>query len=274
MTKLRLERLTRNEEFEACVHLQQATWKYSAGELFPRRAFLLAERVGGHVLGAYDDAAAPVLVAFNLAYPGYRDGSSYLHSQMLAVLPAYRNTGIGRALKLQQRDIALAQGIDLIEWTYDPLEVKNAFFNLERLGAVSRRYVRDFYGPSSSPLQGGLPTDRLYAEWWVRSKRVEKVLAGEPLDSAAERTIEVPFQIDQWKQDGDPRAAETQARLGADLEAAFAGGLVVTGYARQQDGGGRYCLSRKEIPPLGLNQVASIRPASGEGDPGMTSTQR
>ncbi len=243
---LRIERLTESGEFDACVRLQEETWQYSAGELFPRRAFLLAEKLGGHVLGAFDDAGGDgEMVAFNVAYPGYREGMSYLHSQMLAVRPAYRNSGVGRALKLRQRDIALLQGIALIEWTYDPLEIKNAFFNLERLGAVSRRYVRDFYGPSSSPLQGGLPTDRLYAEWWVASERVRRVLAGTYAEGKPEFAVEVPGEIYRWKQEGDARAAAVQVRVREEMEAAFARGLVATGYVRLEDGAGRYVLRRE-----------------------------
>ncbi len=111
-----------------------------------------------------------------MALPGYRNGYPYLHSHMLAVLPEYRNAGLGRRLKLAQRDDAIARGFDLMEWTYDPLEIKNAHLNIARLGAISRRYQPDFYGPSSSPLQGGLPTDRLYAEWWLNSPRVVNLL--------------------------------------------------------------------------------------------------
>ncbi len=244
MTGLRLARLSTNEEFDACVQLQAETWQYSAGEMFPRRAFLLAERLGGHVLGAFDGSS---MVAFNVAYPGYRDGMSYLHSQMLAVLPAYRNAGAGRALKLLQREIAIKQGIELIEWTYDPLEIKNAFFNIERLGAFSQRYVRDFYGPSSSPLQGGLPTDRLYAEWWVRSERVADVLANRTAEPPVMASVAVPSRIYTWKATGDLRAVETQARIRSELEAAFARGLVVTGYQRSDDGGGRYLLSAAPV---------------------------
>ena len=229
MTGLRLARLTTNEEFDECVQLQADTWQYSAGELFPRRAFLLAERLGGHVLGAFDGST---MVAFNVAYPGYRDGMGYLHSQMLAVLPAYRNAGAGRALKLLQREIALQQGIELIEWTYDPLEIKNAFFNIERLGVLSRRYVRDFYGPSSSPLQGGLPTDRLYAEWWVRSERVVDVLAQRTRAVTVVDSVAVSGEIYTWKAAGDLRAVETQARVRSELEKAFANGLAATGYER------------------------------------------
>ena len=240
MTALRLERLTADADYDACVRLQQQTWQYSAGELFPRRAFLLAERLGGHVLGAFD---GDNLVAFNVAYPGYRDGMSYLHSQMLAVLPAYRNAGVGRALKLMQRETAIKQGIELIEWTYDPLEIKNAFFNLERLGAISRRYVRDFYGPSSSPLQGGLPTDRLYAEWWVRSERVARTLAEGRPPAATIETVEVPAEIYRWKEHGDPHATEAQSRVREALERAFAEKLIATGYTRQSSGAGAYLLT-------------------------------
>ena len=236
---LRIERLRKLDQFEQCVGIQSTIWGYSPQELFPRRAFLLADKIGGHVLGAFH---ADVVVAFNLAYPGHRDGHAYLHSQMLAVLPAFRNSGVGRALKLAQRDIALTDGFDLIEWTYDPLEIKNAFFNLHRLGAISRRYVRDFYGPSSSPLQGGLPTDRLYAEWWIRSEHVRRNLVTPTHQDASAGTIQVPGNIYAWKADGDPRAAETQSRLRHELEQAFASGTSALGYIRQEDGTGAFAL--------------------------------
>ena len=93
------------------------------------------------------------MIAFCLAIPGLKPGGKpYLHSHMLGVLPEYRNAGIGRQLKLRQRDDALARGIDLIEWTFDPLEIKNAYFNVERLGAIVRRYVRNQYGTTSAAL--------------------------------------------------------------------------------------------------------------------------
>ena len=126
----------------------------SDADLLPFRMFVVATKIGGQVLGAFDDGR---MVAFCLAIPGLKpDGKVYLHSHMLGVLPEYRNAGIGRQLKLRQRDDALARGIDLIEWTFDPLEIKNAYFNMERLGAIVRRYVRNQYGVSSSPLHGGL----------------------------------------------------------------------------------------------------------------------
>jgi len=235
-------------DFEQCVEIQLAVWGYSDGDLVPKRVFLVAERIGGQVLGAFDGDA---LVGFAMALPGYRDGKPYLHSHMLAVLAQYRNLGLGRRLKLAQRDDALNRGFDLMEWTFDPLEIKNAHLNIARLGAIARRYQRNIYGPSTSVLQGGLPTDRLIVEWWLSSERVrrvlgeetaEKVLAG---DDVVER-IDVPCIIHDWKRDPERRslAESLQTRNRLILESAFARGLAVIGYERCANGDGFFLLGR------------------------------
>jgi predicted GNAT superfamily acetyltransferase len=253
---LRIAALTDLDEFARCVELQLAVWKYDEADLIPKRVFLLAQKIGGQVFGAFDDSIAEEkdrIVAFAMGLPGYRNGRSYLHSHMLAVLPEYRNYGIGRRLKLAQRDDALARGIELMEWTFDPLEIKNAHLNIARLGAICRRYARNFYGSSSSPLQGGLPTDRLYAEWWLRSERVERILhpessstsGGAPVDSAAPSArVVVPRDIREWKEDPARRAEALalQTRNREALEKGFAEGLVVTGYDRTTEGNGVFLL--------------------------------
>ena len=185
-----------------------------------------------------------------MALPGYRNGYPYLHSHMLAVLPEYRNAGLGRRLKLAQRDDAISRGFDLMEWTYDPLEIKNGHLNIARLGAISRRYQPDFYGPSSSPLQGGLPTDRLYAEWWLNSPRVVNLLSGEPQQIHSIERVTVPHTIYQWKQDAQRRslAQELQASNREALQSAFSRGLAVVGYERDSDGNGSFLLSHWEEP--------------------------
>jgi len=155
-------------EFEEVLRLQQAIWGFADIELLPLRFLVVVTRVGGHVFGAYD---GDMMVGFCFAIPGIKPGGRpYLHSHMLGVLPAYQNSGIGRQLKLRQREEALSRGIELIEWTFDPLELKNAFFNIERLGAIVRHYNENQYGVTASPLHGGLPTDRCYAEWWLNSR--------------------------------------------------------------------------------------------------------
>jgi predicted GNAT superfamily acetyltransferase len=238
---IRIESLISLDQFDRCVALEEAVWGYDPADLIPRRMFLLASRIGGQVLGAFAD---DTLAGFAMALPGYRNGRAYLHSHMVGVLPQYRNLGIARALKLAQRDDALTRGIELMEWTFDPLEIKNAHLNIARLGVIVRRYQRDFYGPSSSPLQGGLPTDRVYAEWWLRSQRVEKVLRGETPQFQVADQVSVPAEIYQWKADLAHRdgARGVQARNALALETAFASGLSVLGYQRNERGDGIFQL--------------------------------
>jgi predicted GNAT superfamily acetyltransferase len=248
--QFRIAPVTKLAEFEQCVEVQLAVWGYSDSDVVPKRVFIVAQRIGGQVLGAFDGDA---LVGFAMALPGYRDGKPYLHSHMLAVLPEYRNMGLGRKLKLAQRDDALARGIDRMEWTFDPLEIKNAHLNIARLGAIARRYLRNIYGPSTSPLQGGLPTDRLVVEWWLRSARVRRALGEEVLDietapaseEVAER-IDVPCIVHDWKRDPERRtlAESLQTRNRLILESAFARGLAVTGYERRDNGDGFFLLGR------------------------------
>jgi len=193
------------DELRSCVAMQKEIWNFSDSELIPLRMFVVAEKVGGQVMGAFD---GDQMVGFALSVPGTRSGQVYLHSHMLAVRAQYRNSGLGRRLKLLQREDALARGIELIEWTFDPLEIKNAFLNIEKLGAIARRYNINQYGITSSPLQGGLPSDRLIAEWWLNSSRVKTLLeTGKNPVFTHQAEIEVPSQIYDWKS-----AAETRGR--------------------------------------------------------------
>jgi predicted GNAT superfamily acetyltransferase len=217
-------------EFSEALELQQRIWGFGDRELLPLRFFVVANRIGGQVFGAYDEGE---MVGFCLAIPGLKpEGRPYLHSHMLGVLPEYRNTGLGRRLKLRQRVDALAHGLDLVEWTFDPLEAKNAFFNIERLGAVVRRYAENEYGATSSPLHGGLPTDRCVAEWWIRSPRVDALMSGEKLAHHAEECISVPADMDRIKRENPQRAGEIQRSNAARFHACFERGLAVTGFER------------------------------------------
>jgi predicted GNAT superfamily acetyltransferase len=233
--------LTALEDFDRCVGIEEAVWGYDPTDIIPRRVFLLASRIGGQVLGAFDGAE---MAGFAMALPGFREGQPYLHSHMLGVLPQYRNRSIGRSLKLAQREDAIARGFRLMEWTFDPTEIKNAHLNIARLGAIVRRYKRDFYGPSSSPLQGGLPTDRVYAEWWLCSPRVEAALREKLPDFEVRGQVHVPADIYRWKASPDHRdeARAVQARNAEALEAAFAGGLAVLNYRREGNGDGTFLL--------------------------------
>lgn len=228
--------LTTQAEFEEAVALQKTIWGFEDIELLPVRLFVVASKVGGQIFGAYDQGR---MVAFLLAIPGLKAGGvHYLHSHMMGVLSDYRNAGIGRMLKLRQREEALARGISLIEWTFDPLETKNAFFNIERLGAVVRRYVLNQYGTTSSTLHGGLPTDRCVAEWHIESERVEQLLTTGKFDRpGATARIDIPLAIQQWKTQDPQRARDTQAEISEKFQRYFLDGLAVIGFERSEDKG-------------------------------------
>jgi predicted GNAT superfamily acetyltransferase len=238
-----LRNCTTLEEWNACVALQKEVWGFSDTELVPLRIFSLAPKIGGQVVGAWE---GDTLVGYAMAIPGNRYGHPYLHSHMVAVKDGYRNTGLGRRLKLFQREDAIARGYELMEWTFDPLEIKNSYFNLERLGAIARRYNANQYGITDSPLQGFLPTDRLVAEWWMNSQRVTTVLAkGRHPEIKAEVSVEVQHEVYAWKADPDHRAKalDVQSRNRESLQSAFGRGLSCLGYDRDAQGNGCFQLA-------------------------------
>jgi predicted GNAT superfamily acetyltransferase len=227
------------DEMRACVSLQKEVWNFSDAELVPLRMFVVAEKIGGQVIGAF---AGQQMVGFAFSIPGYRAGHAYLHSHMLAVHEGFRNGGLGQRLKLSQRDDALSRGFELMEWTFDPLEIKNAYLNIEKLGAIARRYNVNQYGITSSPLQGGLPTDRLVAEWWLKSDRVLEKRTS--IDVA--QVIAVPANISEWKATPErrERARQAQAEIRRQFSQAFSQGLSVLGYERDVDKNGKFLLGR------------------------------
>lgn len=235
--------LTESREFNEAVQLQKRIWGYDDVELLPARLFVVACKVGGQTFGAYDGAR---MIGFVISIPGLKPGDgSYLHSHMLGVLPDYRNQGVGRMLKLKQREDALARGISLIEWTFDPLELKNAFFNIERLGAIVCRYVENQYGTTTSPLHGGLPTDRCVAEWWLASPHADAILAGKPPTRTIVERIPVPTDVHVIRRDEPRRAREIQKALGERLTGYFDSGLCVIGFEKSAEAG-TYLLGRWE----------------------------
>ena len=208
-------------EFGACFEIQRAVWGGADADLVPLPIFVMAAETGGEVLGAFADDR---MIGFTLALAGVRGRAPFLHSHMTAVLEAWRDRGIGRSLKLLQREDALSRGIELVEWTFDPLQIKNAYFNLVRLGAIARRYVANLYGITSSPLQAGLPTDRLVAEWQLRSARVRRAVAPRERKPAKARRqsktvrIRVPAELASLRQTRPEEAARLQAEIRQEFE--------------------------------------------------------
>jgi predicted GNAT superfamily acetyltransferase len=230
----------RLEEFQLCVDLQREIWGEEDLEVEPATMFVVASQTGGQVLGAFDGDR---LVGYTMAVVGLRDGVVYLHSHMTGVRDAYRNRGVGRMLKLFQRDEALGRGIRLIMWTFDPLEIRNAHFNLNRLGAICREYHENLYGITTSPLHRGIPTDRLVAEWHLDSARVVASLgdlAKELRDAPA--VIELPADLERWKREGASQVESVQKRLRSEFGRWLARGYAAVGVRMAASGAAAYLL--------------------------------
>ncbi len=170
MKEFRIDAVSDIDDFKRCLIIQQKTWQFDDIDIVPLHVLITAVDTGGLVLGAW---VHDKLVGFVLGFAG-RDvgGELYHHSHMAAVLPDYRGFGIGYALKQEQARRVAQQGLPLIVWTYDPLEARNAHFNLNRLGAVARTYLVNHYGIMGDNLNVGLESDRFKVEQWLGSKRV------------------------------------------------------------------------------------------------------
>ncbi len=213
-------------EYERCVELERIV--FGDQITVPSAIFIVAEHTGGQILGAFDGAR---MIGFTLALSGHHGEKPFLHSHMTGVLAEYRDRGIGRQLKEFQRTDALKNGIALIEWTFDPLEFRNAHLNFMRLGAVARRFLPNCYGVTNSELHGALPTDRLIAEWWLDSPRVRGIFSGGVApapDPATARVISVPKDFARQKNTGHDSAERTQTRARHEFRELFHQGYVAT----------------------------------------------
>ena len=202
---MEIRELRGQDELHAVEALQKEVWDCSDLEVLPAIHMTAAREVGAILLGAFDGQK---LIGFVYGFPGFEDEKRVIHSDMLAVLDGYRDHGVGRALKFAQRDHALARGVDAITWTFDPFQSRNAYLNFALLGVTADRYLRDFYGETSSPLHAG-GTDRLWVTWHLRDR-----------PSFAESPQRV--------------AIGSREKTRADFERAFADGLIATGFDRER----------------------------------------
>lgn len=193
------------DELRAVEALQKEVWGVSDLEIVPAIEFIATQHVGAILIGAFD---ASDLIAFVYGFPGFEGERRIIHSDMLAVRDSYRDRGLGRTLKLAQRDAALALGVEHITWTFDPLQTRNAFLNFEKLGVTADRYFRDFYGETTSPLHEG-GTDRLWVTWHLRERP--------KFEPSTERI-----------------AVTTREETRHAFERAFASGLTAVGFDRQR----------------------------------------
>ncbi len=183
-----------HRDYEACIALQEATWGTGFSELVPMALMMVSQRLGGVAAGAYDEDGA--LAGFVIGMTGLENGVPVHWSDMLAVRPDQRGSGLAIHLKSYQRDAVMALGIRHMYWSFDPLESRNAYINLAKLGIVVREYVENMYGQTDSPLHRGMTTDRFVARWQLDAPRVERRLAGDESPPAIGELAEAPRVIE------------------------------------------------------------------------------
>ncbi len=251
-------------EYRAVEQLQREVWGLEEVEIVPDHLLLTAQKNGGLVLGAFDvppGGESERLVGFVFGFLGLSPDGRVKHcSHIAGVAPAYQNQNLGYRLKLAQREHVLAQGLDLITWTFDPLESRNAALNFHKLGATCRTYLRDLYGSMRDALNVDLPSDRLQVDWHIASAHVANRLRGDQIKTSlsglksaglpvlnpalpgdpprpAQRTlpiegerllIQVPAHFQALKADAMDLARAWRFHTRALFEAAFAEGYVVT----------------------------------------------
>ncbi|MFM9902938.1 MAG: GNAT family N-acetyltransferase [Pyrinomonadaceae bacterium] len=235
------------DELAACVQLQRDVFTLPEAELSPVRHLVVTKNAGGFTLGAYVDGD---LAGFTLSVPGFRGLAQAYYSHMTGVRPEYQSHGIGGKLKWAQRTRALAEGVKFIKWTFEPVKARNAYFNLEKLGATVNEYRRNFYGTDYTTTAQmnkkiGLASDRLFAEWNLESPKVEALAAGEKFIESREPSAVIEIMSD-WLGlvESDPSAAiAEQMRIRKEFEAAFRDGLIAEGF-RRDTGNPAYLLYR------------------------------
>ncbi len=247
MPEYSLRDVTTIADIDQCIELQRETWGMPDVDITPARLFIIARWAGISPIGAFDSAGR--LLGFVHTLRAMYDGRAAYYSHMLAVDAALRDSGIGYRLKLAQRQRALAEGVELIVWTFDPLQSRNAHLNINKLGAIVRRYEENFYGEAhASVFDAGIGSDRVFAEWWVASPRVERAVSGGvPAPESAHPVIEVPDDINALKQVDQTVSREWRLRTREAFQRVLAEGHTIVGLRRDAAAGlSRYLAVDKE----------------------------
>jgi predicted GNAT superfamily acetyltransferase len=230
------------EEFDNCIDLQREAFGLPDLEISPRRHLIVSRQAGGWTLGAFVGERMVGFVHHLAAV--CRDNEIYGYSHMMAVAKDYQNKGVGARLKWAQREKAIAEGRQYIKWTWDPMQARNAHFNLNRLGVVVDTFADNFYGTdyNSDPTQSvderpGLQSDRLFGNWYLLSSRVQALSKGDT-SLHAEKTvgaIEIPADWSSLIRNDVERARSEQLRVRTEFKKAFGQGLVCAGFERGQE---------------------------------------
>ena len=232
--EIKIRECTEIKEFYDCIDIQRKIFGSSELEISPVRHFIVAKNAGGFTLGAF---VGEELAGFVLSNAGFRGAETFFYSHMTAVSSEFQNHGIGTLLKWAQRDAALKRGVKYIKWTFQPVQARNAFFNLEKLGATVREYQPNFYGTDYSAAQKiGLDSDRLFAEWYLKSEKVRKLAKKEEFFENGEvsQKIKIPNNWNDLVRTNPTKAIAEQTRIKNEFDAAFNKNLIAKSFVRSE----------------------------------------
>lgn len=235
-SEIEIRECTTLGELAECVALQREVFALPEVELSPVRHFVVTRNAGGFTLGAYSNGK---LAGFVLSVPAFMRGERAYYSHMTGVRPEFQSHGVGAKLKWAQRTRALGEGVKYLKWTFEPTKARNAYFNLEKLGATVGEYQQNFYGTDYATTPGsvgkiGLQSDRLFAEWDLESPKVKAMAIGDKFLETREPAATIAIMND-WLGlvDSDPVSAlAEQMRIRSEFEAAFAKGLIGRAFRR------------------------------------------
>jgi len=252
MDEIVIRECTSIDELDHCVLLQREVFGLPDLEISPRRHLIVSRQAGGWTLGAF---AGERVVGFVHHLTGVRNGNEVFgYSHMMAVDREYQNKGVGAQLKWSQRDRALEEGRDFIKWTWDPMQARNAHFNLNRLGVMVSSYAENFYGTdyvTSPGLHGAelpeIDSDRLFANWNIRSRRVQRLAERDnaPIETSPEAKIKIPSNWTNLMKEDPRRAKEQLLRTRGEFQENFDKGLICAGFERSDEP--HYLLYRPDV---------------------------
>ncbi len=229
------------DDFKQCIELERAVWKDDDIGIMPIRLYMISKACNAPTIGAFESTGR--LVGFVHTMIALMDKRVVYHSHLAAVMEGLRHRDIGFRMKLAQRQHAISAGVPLIIWTFDPLQSRNAHLNINKLGAIVRRYECNYYSEGlSTVFDSGVPSDRIFAEWWVSSPHVESVLAGNrPRLEGQSESVLIPEDINKVRARSAEEHLQWRTRVREGFQTRLGGGLIVRGFERA-DGTSRYLL--------------------------------
>ncbi len=246
--KIEIRECENISELSECVQLQREVFALPEIEISPVRHLIVTKHAGGFTLGAFYEKT---LIGFVLSVPAFLRGEKAFYSHMTAVRKDFQSHGVGAKLKWAQRARSLAENVRFIKWTFQPVMARNAFFNLEKLGAVVRHYEPNFYGTDYPACENqnenlGLDSDRLFAEWHLENEKVVKLSGGEKFFEIVEpvKKIEIPNDWNTVVKTNPQKAIEEQTRIKKEFQNAFAENLIAKGFEKSETNP-RYLLFKK-----------------------------